>query len=226
MGSERLIDEEYRGDDVRSISIIAFIGLLVSCSEDSGDTVCVQGEVQICPCVGGGEGVQECAEDRQGWVSCRCAADEDEREGDSGAAGGMTGGSDEMGGTGGAAGSSGTGGAAGSGGAGGTAGSSGGSTGSGGTAGQGGVAGQGGMGGIPSHLADTDVFRPDRDAGIPDGESTQQTHQVLPDYSRLMWPTHRRIRWTLHAQTGSMLTRIHGHRPGRHRGPTGGLKRG
>ncbi len=46
-----------------------------------GDRVCDPGSTQVCDCLGGAEGVQECRDDASGWESCTCAPAEGEGEG-------------------------------------------------------------------------------------------------------------------------------------------------
>ena len=42
--------------------------------------MCESGALQVCPCIDGGEGVQECNKNRQGWGMCQCALSEDQNE--------------------------------------------------------------------------------------------------------------------------------------------------
>ena len=57
---------------ISTIIILVFSGLFVGCGEETEATICRPGELQTCPCLGGGEAVQECTEDRQGWGVCQC----------------------------------------------------------------------------------------------------------------------------------------------------------
>ena len=43
-----------------------------------GGRVCDPGAVQACPCLGGEQGVQGCADDGARWEACECAASEGE----------------------------------------------------------------------------------------------------------------------------------------------------
>ena len=48
--------------------VLLAVALLFSgCGEETEGDICTLNEVQTCPCIGGGEGAQACAEDRQGW---------------------------------------------------------------------------------------------------------------------------------------------------------------
>lgn len=46
----------------------------MSCSDSSGQN-CVPGDVKTCPCLGGTQGVQECADDGSRWEACQCPED-------------------------------------------------------------------------------------------------------------------------------------------------------
>ena len=59
--------------------------LLAGCGTDEKEYICNLGESQACPCIGGGQGVQECAEDKQGWMECMCASADGPRDGSGGA---------------------------------------------------------------------------------------------------------------------------------------------
>ena len=166
---------------------VAF-GLLTSgCGEEEPELACERGELQTCPCIGGGQGVQMCLENKQGWGQCQCASEAGEevdpddymagetdvdRAGDDGDEGGSEGGSE--------------------------GGDEGGS--------------QGGILPPPvTTLPDADLFRPDRDAGHP-GFSSPHSNPigVLPDYSRLyVANTPADTVDVFDAQTGAQLTRIH-----------------
>ena len=62
-----------------------FLGL--GCGQSDSTTICVQGELQACPCLEGGESVQACAEDRQGWAPCQCDSRQSSDGVDNGAGG-------------------------------------------------------------------------------------------------------------------------------------------
>ena len=65
---------------MRTLAILAIGLMFVNCSGESPADLCAPGELQTCPCIGGEQGVQACAEDRQGWAECQCAPDEAESE--------------------------------------------------------------------------------------------------------------------------------------------------
>ena len=56
-----------------TLILLAVTLLVAGCGEDSSEYICEPGALQPCPCVGGGDGVQKCAEGRQGWEECQCA---------------------------------------------------------------------------------------------------------------------------------------------------------
>jgi hypothetical protein len=58
--------------------------LLPSCGGTGGVEGCTPNEVQFCPCAGGGEGVQTCQGDGQGWSVCDCGDGTGGRGGDGG----------------------------------------------------------------------------------------------------------------------------------------------
>ena len=58
---------------MRVLMLLGIVALVTGCGETSLESVCEPGELQACPCIGGGQGVQECGEDRQGWAQCQCA---------------------------------------------------------------------------------------------------------------------------------------------------------
>ena len=188
------------------LALAAIAALLMSCSEDGANYLCEPGELQACPCIGGSQGVQACAEGRQGWDVCQCAIEP--IEGDAGGVGEGGAGGHGAGGHGGEGGAGGRGGEGGAGGHGGE----GGAGGHGGEGGAGGHGGEGGSGGAPAgELPDHDLFMPDRDAGHPGFASPHSNPiGVLPDYSRLyVANTQSDSVDVFNAQTGSALTRIH-----------------
>ena len=73
---------------------LTFLTGLVGCSTPPSDYACEPGELQVCPCIGGAEGVQACADGREGWAECQCP-DED---GVGGSGSGGVGGTGGMGG--------------------------------------------------------------------------------------------------------------------------------
>ena len=86
---------------MRLMIVLALAILAAGCSEEGPAQICERGELQACPCIGGAEGVQACADDSQGWDECQC----EPGNGSGGAAG--------SGGVAGSGGSAGSGGAAG-----------------------------------------------------------------------------------------------------------------
>ena len=167
---------------------------LVACNETEKASVCEPGELQVCPCVGGGQGVQLCREDQQGWAQCQCQVNTDEsNSGDEQSAGQIEGAGDEDTSASGAenpeAGDE-----------------------SGIEAGDEGGTEVGPEGGIDStDLPDVDRFRADLDVGHP-GFSSPHSNPiaVLPDYSRIyVANTPADTVDVFDAGTGSRLTRIH-----------------
>jgi hypothetical protein len=71
---------------IRTMMLVAVAVLVSGCGEDAEEHICKLDELQVCPCIGGGEGIQECAEDRQGWGQCQCTAGEGNGGADSGGA--------------------------------------------------------------------------------------------------------------------------------------------
>ena len=71
---------------MRAMIWVAVAVLVSGCGEDAEEHVCMLSEVQACPCIGGGQGAQECAEDRQGWMQCQCESGEGDGGADSGVA--------------------------------------------------------------------------------------------------------------------------------------------
>jgi hypothetical protein len=58
-----------------------------ACGDDGSSRICAPGAVQVCPCLGGTEGVQTCSDDGARWQTCECGgtdADAD-ADGDGGA---------------------------------------------------------------------------------------------------------------------------------------------
>ena len=63
---------------MRTLIWVAVTVLISACGEPAAEEqICQLDEVQACPCIGGGQAVQECAEDRQGWGQCQCGSGED-----------------------------------------------------------------------------------------------------------------------------------------------------
>ena len=182
---------------MRVLMLLGIVALVTGCGETSLESVCEPGELQACPCIGGGQGVQECGEDRQGWAQCQCAP--------------VGGGSEPGGGASADGGSANTGGQTANGGA--PGGGDGGDGGEGGAGGDGGTGGDdSGQGGLPANaLPDRDLFAADRDAGHPGFASPHSNPiGVLPDYSRLyVANTPADTVDVFNAQTGAALTRIH-----------------
>ena len=71
-GGAHAIDDNIRDPDDRN-----------RMREESPAPICERGALQVCPCIGGGEGVQACADGQQGWDECQCSPD----DGPGGAAG-------------------------------------------------------------------------------------------------------------------------------------------
>ena len=84
-----LISKTYRQmivkTSMRMMILVAGAVLVFGCGEDEQEYICKMGELQACPCIGGDQSVQECAEDRQGWDQCQCVSGEGQGE-DSGGA--------------------------------------------------------------------------------------------------------------------------------------------
>lgn len=53
---------------------------MTGCGENIPKDICTPGELQTCPCIGGGQSVQECIEDGQAWGQCQCVSGESESE--------------------------------------------------------------------------------------------------------------------------------------------------
>jgi len=53
---------------IRALFAIAVVAGSVGCKEK----MCTPGEVQVCPCAGGGSGTQVCEDDASGWGACGC----------------------------------------------------------------------------------------------------------------------------------------------------------
>ena len=57
----------------RTMVLMAMAVFAFGCGEATEESICTPGEVKVCPCIGGGEGIQECNEDGQGWGQCSCS---------------------------------------------------------------------------------------------------------------------------------------------------------
>ena len=69
---------------IRVMILIVMTFWVSGCGENQQDYICKQNELQACPCIGGGQSVQACTEDRQGWGQCQCTSEEDQSEGNGG----------------------------------------------------------------------------------------------------------------------------------------------
>ena len=65
---------------MRTIVLLVIAMLLAGCSKDATEFACEPGELQTCPCIDGGQGVQECSDDRQGWEQCQCVVGEEDQD--------------------------------------------------------------------------------------------------------------------------------------------------
>ena len=70
----------------RTMVLMAMAVFAFGCGEETGESICTPGELQVCPCIGGGEGIQECDDDGQGWGQCPCSSEPGDGGGDSGGA--------------------------------------------------------------------------------------------------------------------------------------------
>jgi len=49
---------------IRTMMWVAVFALVSGCGESETEQICELGQAQACPCLGGSQGAQECAEDR------------------------------------------------------------------------------------------------------------------------------------------------------------------
>lgn len=72
---------------VFAVGALSFSVALAGCRAERDVGVCEPGEVQTCPCPGGGPtGTQSCADDGERWEACNCSVGEDAGQGDADAA--------------------------------------------------------------------------------------------------------------------------------------------
>ena len=74
---KRVFLEAVLGGDMRTATLVFLTLSLLGCGETSTAYICEPGELQACPCIGGGEGVQACGTDRLRWEACQCEIEQD-----------------------------------------------------------------------------------------------------------------------------------------------------